>query len=142
MMLFSSFPPPPPTTASAVGKYLVCLLIALVHPIVQGVFSEHRPVLAAAPCVEKGQRGCLLVELPASCPGASWYLLPFGFFLPPTTWARQTGQSQICWLCPRSPRSTCQQARLSSGISGSLYSNFLLRRGWLPVLNQISCGFV
>lgn len=34
-------------------------------------FSEHRPVLAAAPCLEKGQRGCLLVEQHVSCLGAS-----------------------------------------------------------------------
>lgn len=101
-------------TASEVGKNLACLLVALVHPMLQGVFSEHRPVLAAVPCLDKGQRGCLLVEQHVSCLGASWYLLPFGSFLPPTTWAHQTSQSQIHRLHPRSSCSTCQQARLSS----------------------------
>lgn len=75
-------------------------------------------------------------------------LLPSVFFFPPTTQAYQSWQSQIHRLCPRSSHSTCQQARLSSceylvGMDlWSFYSILLLRRGQLPVLNQVSCSFV
>lgn len=41
-------------------------------PLLQGVFSQHRTVHAAALCLEKGQRGHLLVEQHERRHGASW----------------------------------------------------------------------
>lgn len=80
-------------------KYLICLLLALVYPRLWGVFSEHRPVLAADLSPEISQRGCWLLKQQASPPGVTGTSYCQGSFflhpLPPIAQACQTWYLEI-----------------------------------------------
>lgn len=113
-------------------------------PLLQGVFSDHRTVLAAVLCLEKGQRAHLVVEQHESCPGASWSPAAIWVFLPPTAWSDP--QLQIHRPCPKSSHSKCQQGGchpMSTWLEGTFGSHSVSHPpGWLPMLNHVCCGFV
>lgn len=129
-------------TTLEMGKCLSAL--SLVDPLLPGVFSHHRTVLAAALCLEKGQRGHLVVEQHESCPGASWSPTANLGFPSSHCMVRPavTNLQALLWIFPQQ----MPTGRLSSheyflqGTFGSHSGSH--PPGWVTMLNQVCCGFV
>lgn len=146
-MLFSSFPSLPPMTASERGKYLnLSALSSSASHTAKGVFraqtcpsscpmSRQRPERLLA-----GGTACKLPESQLVSAEGSSFLPLHGLV---SLGSHKSTGSALGLPAAHANKRDCHHMSIwLEGTSGSLYSNLLLRRGRLPVLNQVSCGFV